>query len=139
MHNKYIFLILAIGFAAYFLIRPQTNPEGTGAQIMSICDRFPLLSLICKNGKIGIYVMGSGSNTGGGTGNSGSSGGNTIISGKNRIQFLTPYGDAMLNPANSVNYGYGMGRARSSQMCSNWRTVPCPLTGPCNLQTACGE
>lgn len=78
MKNKYIFLIIALGFGAYFLIRPQTGMSGADMQqaqamttIMQRLCSFSNNSVICN-----LLTRGP-SATGGTTGVGGSSGNNT--------------------------------------------------------------
>ena|SRR3989344_7667181 len=77
MKNKYIFLIIALGFGAYFLMRPAqsvTPTDGMAQAVASFdCDsiRNTTLKMICK---MKFFILGGSSNTTGG--NTGSTGGN---------------------------------------------------------------
>ena len=78
MKNKYIFLIIAVGFVAYFLIRPQTGMSGAGMQqaqtmttimqrLCSFSNNLIICNLITGRGPIGGGTGTTGGNTGSGS------------------------------------------------------------------------
>ncbi len=146
MKNKYIFLIIAVGFAAYFLIRPQTGMSGGDAQVMralAICrmSNPPQIIVSLCNGELKqFFTLGStsgttGNNTGGNTGatggsNRGNAGGTGGSSGSSAAMNNYKNGTYIIMHADgsqetrSMAFPMQPGPTRASVYCGNYRYAP---------------
>lgn len=149
MKNKYIFLIIALGIAGYFIMRPQTGMSGADTQqaqvsgLLRICmNMSPTspLAFICDLKKQFINLGSTSGNTGNNTGgNTGATGGNNglFITGSaasaqspTTNSFMKPGVFMTLDPVTGTMTTvmpptYNPGPAWPSVMCSNWTMRVC--------------
>ena len=132
MKNKYIFLIIALGFGVYFLVRPQIGISGRDMQqaqtVASFdCDsiRNTTLKMICK---MKFFILGGSSNTTGGSGNNGiNNGGGFVVA-----PAQTPTTQATPN----YKTGFYVMNADGS---TEFRPMTFPMqSGPTNSSIYCG-
>ena len=125
MKNKYIFLIIAVGFGAYLVMQPQVGVSNTSAEILEIfgfktpvginCDLSINARRLCdaiKNGNLKFLGVSNdnGGTSGGNTGGSGGSNGSGSNSNNGlfiKNKFFSPDGSTLpqRTPNPSLNDG----------------------------------